>query len=67
MSTQLWQRMFWLAATWSVTCVTKARPRWARKARMSGSSRWKVRRTYWPAVEFQTTAVRDRIRFDSEP
>ena len=67
MSTQLWHRRFWLAATWSVACVTKARPRWARNARMSGSSRWKVFSTYWLWLALQTTAVRDRIRFDSEP
>ena len=47
MSTQLWQRRFWLAATWTVTWVMKARPRWARNARMSGSERWNVFSTYW--------------------
>ena len=67
MSTQLWQRRFWLAATCSVTWVTKARPRWARNPRMSGSSRWNVFSTYWLCAELQTTAVRERIRFDSEP
>ena len=67
MSTQLWQRRFCDAASCRVTEVTNARPRWARNARMSGSVRWNVFSTYWPAEESQTTAVRDRIRLDSEP
>ena len=49
MFTQLWQRRFWFAATCRVTEVMKARPRWARNGRMSGSLRWKVFSTYWPA------------------
>jgi hypothetical protein len=40
-----------------VTSVTKARPRCARKARMSGSLRAKVFSTYSLVAEFQTTAV----------
>ena len=65
--TQLWQRRFWFAATCRVTSVMKARPRWARNGRMSGSLRWKVFSTYWPWPESQTTAVSDRIRLDSDP
>ena len=67
MSTQLWHCRFWLAATCRVTSVTNARPRWARKARISGSSRWNVCRTYAPCAEFQTTAGSDTIRLDSDP
>ena len=34
---------------------------------MSGFERWNVVSTYCPDEEFQTTAVRDRIRFEREP
>ena len=66
-STQLWHRTIWLAAICTVTWVMKARPRWARKARMSGSERWKVFSTYWPCEALQTTAVSETIRLDSDP
>src|SRR4051794_12769530 len=64
---QLWQRSRWFAPSCIVTEVTKARPRWVRKALMSASARLKVFRTYWFVAELQTTAVSEVTRLLSEP
>lgn len=65
MSYRLWQRSRWFAPASRVTSVTNARPRCARNAEMSGSSRWNVR-SVKPSA-FHTTAVSDRIRLLSDP